>query len=154
MLHVALYQPEIPPNTGNIARQCIGMNACLHIVRPIRFDLSKNAVRRAGLDYWEELNLTVHDNPEEFLEWLGNREPWLITKHGTLRYDIAEYKNEDILIFGSETRGLPRDWLLKWSERTVYVPILGTVRSYNVANIVSIVLAQANLKSGMYDQRL
>ena len=150
MLHVALYQPEIPPNTGNIARQCVGMNACLHIVRPIGFELSKNAVRRAGLDYWDELNLTVHDSPEEFLEWLGNREPWLITKHGTLRYDKGEYKNEDILIFGSETRGLPRDWLLKWSDRTVYVPVLGTIRSYNLANIVSIVLAQASLKAGLF----
>jgi tRNA (cytidine/uridine-2'-O-)-methyltransferase len=154
MLHVVLYQPVIPPNTGNISRQCVGMNACLHLVGPVHFDLSKNSVRRAGLDHWDALDLTVHDNPEKFLKWLGNRTPWLITKHGTLRYDIPEYNDDDILLFGSETRGLPQNWLAKWSERTVSVPILGSVRSYNLANTVSIVLAQASLKAGLFQDSL
>jgi tRNA (cytidine/uridine-2'-O-)-methyltransferase len=152
MLHVVLYQPEIPPNTGNISRQCVGMNACLHLIGPTGFDISDSAVRRAGLDHWTDLNLTVHNTPDEFLKWLGYRKPWLVTKHGKVRYDMPEYAVEDILLFGSETRGLPQEWLQKWSDRTVYIPILGNVRSYNLANTAGIVLAQASLKAGLYEE--
>jgi tRNA (cytidine/uridine-2'-O-)-methyltransferase len=152
MIHVVLFRPEIPPNTGNIARQCVGMDTHLHIVGPIEFDLSEGAVRRAGLDYWEELKLTVHESADGFLQWLGEREPWIVTKHGVLRYDRPAFTNEDILIFGSETTGLPAAWLERWDERTVYVPILGNVRSYNLANTVSVVLAQASLNAGMYEK--
>ncbi len=151
MLHIALFQPEIPPNTGNIARQCVGMNSMLHIIKPVGFDLSSNAVRRAGLDHWDDLKLTVHENPDRFLNWLGNRTPWLITKVGTLRYDTPEYNDEDVLVFGSEIRGLPQEWLKRWSDRTVHIPILGEVRSYNLANSVSIVLAEASLKAGLFE---
>ena len=154
MLHVVLYQPEIPPNTGNIARQCVGMKACLHIVRPCGFDLGAKAVKRAGLDYWNKLDLTVHDCSDEFLKWLGNRQPWLVTSHGEVRYDVPEYKDGDVMIFGSESRGLPEDWRAAWSPRSVYVPIVGSVRSYNLANTVSIVLAQASLKAGVYGRSI
>ena len=152
MLHVALYQPEIPPNTGNIARQCVGLNACLHIIGPVNFDLSDSAVKRAGLDHWKELDLTIHENPDTFLNWLGNRRPWLASKYGKLRYDVPGYEDEDVLIFGSETSGLPDSWLAKWPDRTVIVPILGRVRSYNLSNTVAILLAQASLNAGMYDR--
>lgn len=151
MLHIVLYQPEIPPNTGSIARQCVGMNARLHIVGPIRFDLSENAVRRAGLDYWDEVKLTVYEGPREFLKWLADRDPYPVTKSGELRYDGPAYRDEDVLIFGSETRGLPKDWIDRWRERTVRVPILGKVRNYNLSNTVSVVLAHASLKAGIYD---
>jgi tRNA (cytidine/uridine-2'-O-)-methyltransferase len=152
MLNVVLFQPEIPPNTGNISRQCVGMNAGLSIIGPIRFDLSNNAVRRAGLDHWDELQLSVHENPDEFLKWLGDRTPWLVTKHGSLRYDKPDFKDEDIIVFGSETKGLPEDWLNRWSERTLHIPIIGNIRSYNLANTVSVLLAQASLRAGIYDQ--
>ncbi|MHC4942107.1 MAG: tRNA (cytidine(34)-2'-O)-methyltransferase [Planctomycetota bacterium] len=152
MIHVVLYQPEIPPNTGNIARQCVGMQAGLHLVGPLAIDISKKAVRRAGLDYWDHVMLKVHDDPEAFLEWLGNREPWLVTKHGALRYDKPGYRDGDILVFGSETRGLPEAWRARWPERTVRVPIMGEIRSYNLANTVSVVLAQACLEAGIYDR--
>lgn len=151
MLHVVLYQPEIPPNTGNIARQCVGMNAFLHIVGPTTIDLSHKAVRRAGLDYWDTLKLTVHEGPAEFLTWLGDREPWLVTRYGGIRYDKPRYQDEDILVFGSETKGLPQGWIDRWPQRTVYVPILGKIRNYNLANTVSVVLAHASLKAGIYD---
>jgi tRNA (cytidine/uridine-2'-O-)-methyltransferase len=150
MLHVALYRPEIPPNTGSIARQCVGMNTCLHIIKPISFDISDKAVRRAGLDHWDELDLVIHDSPNEFLNWLGNRKPWLVTKTGCLRYDTPDYQDEDVLVFGNETSGLPHEWLARWNKRTVLVPILGKVRSYNLANTVSIILAHASLKAGLY----
>jgi tRNA (cytidine/uridine-2'-O-)-methyltransferase len=151
MIHVVLYQPEIPPNTGNIARQCVGMNACLHIIGPAGFDMSDKAARRAGLDHWDKLNLTIHDNPETFLSWLGDREPWLITKHGSIRYDLPDYRDGDILILGKETYGLPGQWLSRWPQRTLYVPILGEVRSFNLANTASILLAQATLKAGLFE---
>ena len=152
MLHVALYQPEIPPNTGNIARQCVGMNACLHIIGPINMDLSSSAVKRAGLDYWDQLDLTFHNQEDDFLTWLGGRKPWLVSKHGKLRYDCADYADGDILIFGNEITGLPGKWLSRWTSRTVFIPMSGNIRSYNLANTASVVLAHASLKSGMYDE--
>ena len=152
MLNVVLYRPQIPPNTGNIARQCVGMNAALHIVKPVGFDLSRQAARRAGLDYWDDLGLLIHESAEEFLFWLGKREPWVVTSRGSIRYDKPEYRAEDLLLFGSETLGLPEEWLRRWQERTVYVPMPGPVRNYNLANTVSVVLAHASLKSGIYDK--
>ena len=151
MLHVVLYQPEIPPNTGNISRQCVGMNAFLHIIGPITIDLSHKSVKRAGLDYWDELKLIVHESPKDFLAWLGDRAPWLVTRYGGIRYDRPGYQDEDVLVFGSETKGLPQSWIDRWQERTVYVPILGKIRNYNLANTVSVVLAHASLKAGIYD---
>lgn len=153
MLHVVLYRPEIPQNTGSIARQCVGMNSSLHVVKPIGFDMSNRTVKRAGLDYWDELTLSVHENSEEFLKWLGDRKPWLITSRGRLRYDTPGYQENDILVFGNETGGLPGHWLEQWSDRTVYVPILGNVRNYNLSNTVSIVLAHASLRAGMYESK-
>ncbi len=152
MLHIVLYCPEIPPNTGAIARQCVGMDAHLHIIKPITFDLDRGKAKRAGLDYWDDLTMTVHDDPDGFLRWLDVREPWLVTKFGAVRYDRPSYKDEDVIIFGNETKGLPPEWLDRWKERTVFVPILGKVRSYNLANTVSIILAEASLRSGQYDR--
>ena len=110
-------------------------------------------LKRAGLDYWDEAKLTIHENPSEFLDWLGSREPWLATKNGGLRYDRADYENGDVLVFGSETGGLPQEWLDRWRLRSIYVPILGKVRSYNLANTVSVILAHASLRAGIYDRK-
>lgn len=151
MLHVVIYQPKIPPNTGNIARQCVGMNAALHLVGPHAFDLSERAVKRAGLDYWRHLRLTEYATSEAFLNWLDDCQPWLITKLGSLRYDQPTYRDNDVLIFGNELQGLPRHWHNRWPDRRVHIPILGHVRSYNLSNAVAIVLAQACLTAGKYN---
>lgn len=150
MIHVALFQPEIPPNTGNAARQCVGMGARLHLIKPMGFDISHKAVKRAGLDYWDHLDLMVHEGPDGFLNWLQGRKPWLVTKFGKMRYDAPDYQDGDVLLFGKETLGLPQAWRDRWCDRGVYVPMLGEVRSYNLANTVSIVLAQACLKAGLF----
>lgn len=150
MLHVALYQPKIPPNTGNIARQCVGMAAKLHLIGPHEIDLREHAVKRAGLDYWPHVDLTEHESPGAFLDWLRDRRPWLVSKRGRLRYDRPAYGSEDVLIFGNELKGLPGEWLQRWPDRLVYIPITGQVRSYNLSNAVAIVLAQACLTSGAY----
>lgn len=145
MLHLALYQPAIPQNTGNIGRLCVGMGAHLHIIRPTVFDLSDKALRRAGLDYWPDLTHTVHEDADAFLDWLGDREPWLITKRGDVRFDRAGYRDEGVLILGNENSGLPDAWHDRWPGRRVFVPIHGPVRSYNLANTAAIVLAQASV---------
>jgi tRNA (cytidine/uridine-2'-O-)-methyltransferase len=149
MLHLVLYHPAIPQNTGTTARQCVGMNAHLHLVAP-RFDLSEKAVRRAGLDYWPHLTLTVHACDQSFLDWLGDRDPWLVTKFGALRYDQPAYRDEDVLILGNENTGLPEPWRQRWPARGVHIPIMGAVRSYNLANAAAVVLAQATLTAGLY----
>ena len=151
MLEVALYQPSIPPNTGNIARQCVGMRARLHLIGPLGFDIDDKALRRAGLDYWDHLDLTLHETPDAFLDWLDDRRCWLVSKHGQLRYDEPDYRNGDVLTFGNELKGVPEAWHQRRPDRTLYIPILGPVRSYNLSNAVALVLAQASLKAGRYE---
>ncbi len=143
MLHVALYQPAIPQNTGNIGRLCVGMGAHLHVIEPTKFDLSDSSVRRAGLDYWPHLTLTVHENERRFLAWLGERRPWLLTKFGSARFDRVSYAEDDVLILGNENTGLPGEWHARWPARRIYVPMPGPIRSYNLANTAAVVLAQA-----------
>ncbi len=149
MLHVVLYQPAIPPNTGNVSRQCVGMGAHLHLIAP-KFEVSDNTVKRAGLDYWEHLTLTQYADEQAFLAWLGDRQPWLVTKFGRHRYDKPAYGDGDILIFGNENTGLPEAWHDRWPQRTVHVPIMGRIRSYNLSNTVAMVLSQATLTAGLY----
>ncbi|MEX0744978.1 MAG: tRNA (cytidine(34)-2'-O)-methyltransferase [Phycisphaeraceae bacterium] len=152
MLHVALYQPMIPPNTGATARQCVGMHARLHLIGPHRLDLSDHAVKRAGLDYWPHLMLSEHATPEAFVDWLTRegKAPWLVTKFGPQRYDQAPYVDGDVLVFGNEKAGLPEAWHDRWPERRLRVPILGQVRSYNLSNTVAMVLSQASSTAGLY----
>lgn len=154
MLHVVLYQPAIPQNTGNIGRLCVGMGAHLHIIQPTVFDLSDNAIRRAGLNFWPKLEHTVYASPEVFLDWLDDRKPWLITKFGAIRFDQARYQDEDVLILGNENTGLPANWHDRWPDRRVFVPIRGPIRSYNLANTAAIVLAQAMLNLGDFEGKI
>ncbi len=149
-MHLALYQPQVPPNTGNIGRLCVGMGAELHIIGPCAFDFSDKSLRRAGLDYWPHLRWTLYPGPEEFLAWLGAREPWLVTKFGRLRFDQPPYGEDDIIILGNEVRGLPDEWHARWSERGVHIPILGEIRAYNLANAAAMVLSHAKLKAGAF----
>jgi tRNA (cytidine/uridine-2'-O-)-methyltransferase len=149
-MHLALYQPQVPPNTGNIGRLCVGMGATLEIIGPCAFDFSDKALRRAGLDYWPHLDWTLHPSPEAFLAWLGGRRPWLVSKFGALRFDRAEYHDDDVIILGNEVRGLPADWHRRWAERAVHIPILGPIRAFNLANAAAMVLAQAKLATGAF----
>jgi tRNA (cytidine/uridine-2'-O-)-methyltransferase len=149
-MQIALYQPQIPGNTGNIGRLCVGMEAELHIIGPCAFDFSDKAVRRAGLDYWPQLRWTLHDGPEAFLQWLGPRRPWLVSKFGAVRYDQAEYGADDCLIMGNEVRGLPREWHERWPDRSIHIPILGPIRAYNLSNATAMVLSCAKLKTGAF----
>lgn len=149
-MHLALYQPQIPGNTGTIGRMCVGLDAHLHIIGPCAFDFSDKALRRAGLDYWPHLTWTVHPGPDAFLTWLGDRQPWLVSKFGVLRYDQPAYQSDDVIMLGNEVRGIPAEWHERWRERTVHLPILGKVRSFNLASTAAVVLTQATLACGAF----
>lgn len=152
MLHVALWQPVIPQNVGNIARTCVGMGAHLHVVGPTIIDFSDKAVKRAGLDYWQALSFTLHPDPAAFFAWAGARPVWLVTKFGSHRFDQAPYADDAILLFGSEREGLPESVHQRFLGRGVCIPIPGEVRSYNLGNAVAIVLANAMSKSGLWPE--
>lgn len=146
MIHIALYQPIIPQNVGNIARTCVGMDAHLHIIGPTIVDLSDKAVKRAGLDYWDDLTLTEHTSPEAFFKWADTSggTMYAVTKFATTRFDKPAYRDNDILLFGSEREGLPPEIHKRFKpEQKIAIPIPGAVRSYNLANTVAITLAVA-----------
>ncbi len=144
MLHVVLYQPEIPQNTGNIGRTCVALGAKLWIVRPTGFRLDAAHVRRAGLDYWEHLDLEVVDNWSALGERLPLENAWLITKFGQVAYTAAQFQRGDILVIGRETNGLPES--LRHShpaQRQLSLPMPGPVRSLNQATCTGIVMYEA-----------
>lgn len=142
MLHIVLVEPEIPPNTGNIARTCAATGTRLHLVGPLGFSISEKAVKRAGLDYWKFVDLELHDNLKDFLETYGNNRFYLATTKGKHLYTEVAYKNGDMLIFGKETAGLPKGFIEDYSEETIRIPMSVTTRSrsFNLSNSANIIL--------------
>ena len=122
-LHIVFVEPEIPGNTGNIARTCAATGAHLHLVKPLGFDIDEKAVRRAGLDYWPYVNLTVYESLDEFLSKNTNRRMFLATTKGGQRYTDVEYSDDDMILFGRETAGLPRDFIEQNSSMAIRIPL-------------------------------
>ena len=148
MIHIVLVEPEIPQNTGNISRTCAIIGARLHLVRPLGFDISEKAVKRAGLDYWQHLDLQVHNSIEEFLELYGNKPLWLATTKGSRRYTDIHYEEDCYLLFGKESAGLPQ-WLReRYPDRCVRIPMKPEVRSLNLGNSVAIMAYELLRQSG------
>lgn len=145
--NVVLVQPEIPQNTGNIGRLCVGTGCKLHLVKPLGFDLDEKKVRRAGLDYWPHLDLTLHDAWDPALE-----RSFFFSKKATRSVFDLDFKQGDHLVFGCETKGLPEEWLDKYPERAVSLPHFGPVRSQNLSNAVSAVV-YLGLKN-LFDQKM
>ncbi len=141
--NIVLYQPEIPSNTGNIGRLCLGTNAALHIIKPMRFLISDKYLKRAGLDYWDELNISYYDNIEELYSSMQHNRIFLCSTKGKNRYDKTEYKQGDTFVFGPESRGLPNDLLNKYAEQVITIPMSDKIRSINLCNSVSIILYEA-----------
>ena len=141
--HIALYQPQIPPNTGNIARLCVATGSHLHIIRPTGFSLSDKRLKRAGLDYWKYLKLTVHDSLEDFLKFVNGRTMYLASTKAHFTIFDKSYAKGDIFLFGSETEGLPEWLLLKYSQQCINIPMKPQVRSLNLSDSVSIVVYEA-----------
>jgi tRNA (cytidine/uridine-2'-O-)-methyltransferase len=139
LFHVVLVHPEIPPNTGNIGRMCLGMGARLHLVGPIGFSTSEKAVRRAGLDYWKHVDVVEHADLDCFHVWAGGRRRLLFSGHGGIPYTRLCHARGDVLVFGRESIGLP-SWLLE-HDGAFSIPMPGAVRSLNLSNAVGIVAA-------------
>jgi len=140
MFNIVLVNPQIPPNTGNIGRICVNTSSTLHLVKPLGFSIEDKDVKRAGLDYWERLDLVVWESLEEFLRSVDPSRFHLATTKSDRAYFEASYRPGDYLIFGSETSGLPTELLQKYEERTITIPMTKEGRSLNLAVSVGIVL--------------
>ena len=144
MFTIVLYQPEIPPNTGNIIRLCANTGADLHLVKPLGFPLDSTKMKRAGLDYHEFAKLTVHENFEACLKALEGRRIFALTTKGKTRPDKAEFRPGDVFLFGPETRGLPAEILDTLpAGQKIRLPMLPDSRSMNLSNTVAVMLFEA-----------
>ena len=147
--HVALYEPEIPPNTGNIIRLCSNTGTRLHLIEPLGFELDDKRMRRAGLDYKEFVDVTLHKNLESFLSDIGERRIFPCSTRGKKRYSDIEFQRGDCLLFGPETRGLPQEVLNRFNQDAILrVPMLPDNRSLNLSNAVSIIVYEAWRQQG------
>jgi len=150
MLHVVLVEPEIPQNCGNIARTCAATGSSLHLVRPLGFDISEKAVRRAGLDYWRLVQVSDYEN----LEDLFRRHPeaasdaWLATTKAPRPYTEARFTADSWLFFGKETAGLPLEFRERFRDRCVRLPMIAQARSLNLSNAVAVVVYEALRQTG------
>ena len=140
--NIVLYQPEIPQNTGNIARTCVLTQSKLHLIKPLGFDINEKQVRRAGLDYWNELDLEIHESYEDFLAKYGDRRIFLSSTHAEKHYDEVEYKDGDFIMFGRESSGVPE--VVHNNHEGFRVPMVkSSTRSLNLSNTVAIVAYEA-----------
>ncbi len=143
MLHVVLLEPEIPANTGNIARTCAATGTRLHLIRPLGFDISEKAVRRAGLDYWPMVDLQVYDNLADFFRQNSVEQLWCLTTKAPRTYTQVRFSPDCYLLFGPETRGLPEDFLARRPETCLRLPMRAQARSLNLSNAVAITVYEA-----------
>ncbi len=151
-INIVLVEPEIPQNTGNIARTCAAIGAKLHLVKPLGFSISDKQVKRAGLDYWDKLEIEEHDSLKDFLEKynIDKNEMFLVTTKGKHVYsDIEIMQDKEVfLLFGKETKGLPESLLLENIDKTIRIPMRETLRSLNLSNSVAIVAYDVYRKTG------
>ena len=144
MLHIALYEPEIPPNTGNIIRLAANTGASLHLIEPLGFSLDEKKLRRAGLDYREFANLHIHRNFETFLQQIPEQRVFALTTKASRPHSDAPFREGDVLLFGPETRGLPPEILgVIDNERKLRLPMQANSRSLNLSNTVAVALYEA-----------
>ncbi len=150
-LNVVLYQPEIPQNTGNIGRTCVALNARLWLVKPVSFSLDSSHIRRSGMDYWQDLDLHVADHWEQLVESLPERKIRLVSRYGRNSYTEVSYDSADILVFGSESKGLPGHIHEAYHEDSIAIPMPGPVRCLNLATSAGIVLYEAARQMRLLD---
>jgi tRNA (cytidine/uridine-2'-O-)-methyltransferase len=154
MIHVVLYQPEIPPNTGNVIRLCANSGAHLHLIRPLGFDLDDAKLRRAGLDYHEFAALSVHENLESFEAKVQPRRLFALSTRGRTLYTQPVFAPDDAIVFGPETRGLPQSFLDSLPpEQRLVLPMRPDNRSLNLSNAVAVVVYEAWRQNGFAGAR-
>ncbi len=143
MLNIVLVEPEIPQNCGNIARTCAATGARLHLIRPLGFDISDKAVKRAGLDYWHLVDVRDYENLEDFFARNDVKQMWCLSTKAPRRYTQATFEDECYLFFGKETKGLPEDFLEAHRESCIRLPMREEARSLNLSNSVAITVYEA-----------
>lgn len=149
-MHIVLVEPEIAPNAGNIARTCVATDTVLHFVEPMGFSLEDKYLKRAALDYWKFVKLEVHESLDSFLQRYAGRRMFLATTKGETLYTEVQYRDEDMILFGKETAGLPADFIAAHRDSTIKIPMSETTkfRSLNQANSANIILFEALRQQG------
>ena len=148
MVDIILVEPEIPANTGNISRTCAVTGARLHLIEPLGFDISDKALKRAGLDYWHFLDVSVYKNLDEYFEKNGDENLWLATTKAPMSYDKADLTGDVKLMFGKETAGLPEYIRERYRNRCIRIPMKDETRSLNLSNSVAIICYEALRQQG------
>ncbi|MCI8402760.1 MAG: tRNA (cytidine(34)-2'-O)-methyltransferase [Lachnospiraceae bacterium] len=148
MLNIVLHEPEIPANTGNIGRTCVATGTRLHLIRPLGFSLDEKMLRRAGLDYWKHLDVTVYENFSDFLEKNPGARLYMASTKGHFLYTEASYEPDCYLMFGKESAGIPEEILLDYEKTTVRIPMNPQIRSLNLSNSVAVLLYEALRQNG------
>ncbi len=146
--HIVLVEPEIPQNTGNIARTCAATGAKLHLVRPLGFTIDDKKLKRAGLDYWHLLGVKYHDSLADFFREENPKRFFLASTKSQMTHTDATYEDGDYILFGKETRGLPEDLLQEHMDKCVRIPMISEARSLNLSNSVAVVLYEALRQTG------
>lgn len=149
MLNIVLLEPEIPHNTGAIARTCAATGAHLHLIKPLGFDISDKMVKRCGLDYWWLVDIRVYENLEEYFEKNGDENLWLATTKAPRDYSEADFTTENVsIMFGKETAGLPKELREKYYDRCIRIPMVSDARSLNLSNSAAILAYEALRQQG------
>ncbi|MBQ6051745.1 MAG: tRNA (uridine(34)/cytosine(34)/5-carboxymethylaminomethyluridine(34)-2'-O)-methyltransferase TrmL [Clostridia bacterium] len=154
MVSVVLVEPEIPQNTGNISRTCACTGAALHLVKPLGFVIDDAKLKRAGLDYWGELDLHIHESLADFLEYAKDKPLYFASTKAEKTYDAIEYPDGAFFVFGKETKGLPESLLKDNYANAVRIPMRNNLRSLNLSNSVAIILYEALRQKSFFDLKL
>lgn len=143
MFNIILHEPEIPANTGNIGRTCVATGAKLHLIGPLGFSLDEKQLKRAGLDYWKDLDVTVYDDFDDFMKINHDAKIYMATTKAVHVYSEVQYEPDCFIMFGKESAGIPEDILLQHKDTSIRIPMIGDIRSLNLSNSVAIVLYEA-----------
>ena len=147
-MNIVLFEPEMPLNTGNIGRTCVATNTRLHLIEPLGFKLNEKAIKRAGLDYWDKLDVTVYCDFQDFLEKNPGAKIYMATTKAPKVYTEVSYEPDCYLMFGKESAGIPEEILVENQENCVRIPMWGDIRSLNLSNSVAVVLYEALRQNG------
>ena len=142
-MHIVLHEPEIPANTGNIGRTCVATGTALHLIEPLGFRIDEKAIKRAGMDYWEHLDVSTYINYEDFCKKNPNAKVWYATTKAKHCYTDVEFGPDDYIMFGKESAGIPEEILVDHEESCIRIPMEPKIRSLNLSNSVAIVLYEA-----------